>query len=1151
MTEWHIQLLGGFDVRHRGVSVNAAFQTDSARLLLAWLCFHQRETVRRETLASLLWPDRPQAAAHNALRVTLSRIRTALGAAQHVLRAEAQYVVLSLPETWQVDALLLAQAIAAIRAHSHRSAAGCPVCQEQLHVVAQLYRGEFLAGLTPESETLLDWSTRQSEFFHHAALEVFGYLTERALRERAWTDAQTYAGQQLRLEPWHEPAHRQLMLALAHQGQRAAALSHYHYCCELLQRELQIEPEAETQDLAETIRVGQFTSGVLPVHPSLRQAAVLDQLPLIGRDADLRKLINLINVPHTQLISIIGAGGIGKTRLAMRAARLMQFAFRDGACYIFLHPEDQPNWVAPADAAGVAAYLARAIAHSCRIELNDRYPLPAQLIASLKARNSLLVFDSFEHIGAANLFLNELLEAAPECVALVTSRQRLNLRREQVLHLGPLPTRSVNANPSASAQLFIELARHNGASLTDDQAFQEVEQICTALGGLPLGIEIAAASLHGMSLTTLRQTVQQRLQMLHNPLVDVPARHRSLQAVFESTWSTLQSVHQQALAMLSIINAPCPRVAARAIVGDEQALDDLIDLALVRPIDDRIWLHEHVRQLAGEKLASQFTNELTHTAHRRHARWFLSWLAANETELDGHASPLIREGLIASATDLDAAWRWALLNGEWDWLNEAIVAYENLFVFSGRFVEGLEQMYQSLASVTHPTQPAAKRLRARLLVSCAVLQRYRILGRNIEQMLSEAAALAVELDDLRLQAVALIRLGMHQASEGDYENGQRALYQGLALCAAQTWTDIVHEAQLAEITGWRYLCYLCLQQGRYTEAEEHARQAWLRSQQINNPLSIARTLETLGDVASTQGRLVASEQYLQQALAIYQRLQLTHQQTNVLDLLAQNADARGDYSQAQRYYSQALALAREAGNCDAEISAHINLGISYDQMGDYGRALNHTQIALALCDKVSNPRHHTTIMANLSLHAHHNQRHELARTYAQTTIEQAQAFTLPELEAYGYDFLGHAMLALGHLDEAEQAYHQAYIIRQRLNLTVLALESQAGLARIALARNNPTDALRWVLPTIEHLLAGHQLYGAEETTRIYWTAYQALTANHDPRAPIILALAQQLVHERAQQLSDPMSRTIYLSVDVNHQILSTGRANTQRSPTAA
>ncbi|WP_322487228.1 BTAD domain-containing putative transcriptional regulator [Chloroflexus sp.] len=1143
MTEWHIQLLGGFDVRRDGVSLNSAFQTDSARLLFAWLCLNQRQAVRRETLANLLWSDRPQSVAQNTLRVTLSRIRKALGNDHHVLRTEPATVTLDLPSSWQVDALDFTQAVAAVRNHSHRSAAGCPSCQAHVRAAATLYRGAFLAGISPESELFLEWSTHQGEAMHRAAIEVFGHLAERALREGDWPAAQSYAGQQLHLELWHEAAHRQLMRALAQQGQRAAALAHYQTCCDILQREFGIEPEAETQHLASTIRAGHLTNATSL--PSQRQAAAIDQLPLIGRASEVETLAGWLNQPDMQLISVVGAGGIGKTRLAMRAAHLMQYAFRDGVRYIFLHPEDDAA-IANKDA---AEHVARAIAAACHIELNDRQPVPEQVIAALQTRAYLLVFDSFEHVAAANLFVNELLEAAPYCVALITARQPLHLRREQVLKVRPLSTAITAEGLSPSAQMFIELAERSGIAFSGRMAIDDIEHICADLDGLPLGIELAAASLYSMSLPALRQTVEQSIKTLRSPLADTPARHRSLTAIFVSTWQTLTERSRQALAMLSIVRAPCLIEAAQAITGDAPALDELFDLALVRRLDDStVWLHEHIHQLASEKLAGDFGHELANEAARRHAHWFLGWLAGSYHAMQGAESFAVRERLIASLNDIEAAWRWALAHSEWDLASAAAPAYEDLFYLSGRLVDGLERIQQSLAYVSHPNQPASQRLRVHLLLAQGLLQRYRSGGPAIEAMLHEAVRLAEQMVDPLLLAQTLLRLGIIE-NAGSYKETGRATLDRLRAVLDQSVPADSLDVLAIESTYWRLLSWCELHAGHNELAKEYAQKALDLAGKADHYLMLARCNETLSNVVNAQGDFAGSEYYLQQALAIYQRLRLTYHQTNVLDLLAQNADACGDYGQAQRYYWQELALARECGNRDAELVAHINLGISYDQMGHYERALAHTQIALALSDKVGNQKHHTVVLANLSLHAHHNQRHELALDYARTATQQAAH--LLDLQAYGYDFQGHALLALGRIDEAEQAYTQAKALRQRLNYHTLVLESQAGLIRVALARNDLPEALRRAAPIVEHLLAGGNLYGTEETLRIYWTAYQVLEANRDPRAQAILDLGRALVQERASRLSDPASRTIYLNADVNRLIMAAGQPSSLRQPTAA
>lgn len=1148
MTTWHVQLLGGFDIRCNGISLSSAFQTDNARLLFTWLCFHQRQAVRRETLTGLFWPDRPQAAAQNTLRVTLSRIRRALGKASSLLYTSAQTVTLNVPPVWQVDALQFEQIVTTIHSHNHRSILGCRHCQELLQTAETLYQGEFIAGFTPESEPLFDWYTRQREYFHRSFLSVLAQLGEYALRAHDWHSVLTYATRQLEAEPWHESAHRQLMLALARQGQRASALAQYQNCCKILQQELGVEPEPVTQELAVAIR-----EGGLPDDPSYltsrRQAMALDQLPLVGREQEIQTLTDLINRPDLQLITVVGEGGVGKTRLAIRAAQLMRFAFPDGVCYIFLHPEDGFAANIGLLTLNPVQYLAHCIATTCEIALNERQSTEAQVIAALQNRACLLVFDSFEHVVTASLFLKELLSAATQCVALVTSRQRLYLRQEHVLHLAPLSTTSTAQQVSPGARMFVELARRQGMTFTTADEYCDIDQVCSALSGLPLGIELAVACLNSMNLTTLRQTVFRSVKSLNSPILDVPGRHRSLQAVFESTWNSLSEASRQALAMLSVVNAACPLAAALAITESEQALAELIELSLVHHLaEDRIWLHEYVRQFASEKLAQDFDHaNFREVAYRRHAHWFLRWLTSSRSDLRGPQSFEIRENLAANLIDIEAAWHWALVHAEWDLVANAALAYEDLYRLMGRFVAGVERFQQSLAYVTNPITSSAKRLRASLLSGYVSLQRLRSGHQHVFSVTAEALALAEQLADPLLQAMIKCQSGMLNTLAGDHEQGQQEFLQALALLNGPNGTFHDTDALLIIATCLRSLSEIDLRLGNLEAATDFAQRAMAVCQQTHDHLAIARCFETLSNVVSAQGKLEESDHYLRQALDIYQRLRVTYQKTRVLDLLAQNADARGDYALAQRYYFQGLALARESGDRDAEIIARINLGISADFMGNYDQALEHTRLALALSELVSDRRHRTTITANLSLYAHHNQRHNLALSYAQATIEQAQRSGLRELEGYGYDFQGHALLALHHLDEAELSYQKALHIRQQFNNPALVLESQAGLTRVALARHDTTEALRRALPIVDHLLAGGHLNGAEETLRIYWTVYQALMLNADARASAILALGYHLIQERAGRLSDPRQRSIYLNIDVHRQIVATYQAQIGQS----
>ncbi|WP_169237774.1 AfsR/SARP family transcriptional regulator [Candidatus Roseilinea sp. NK_OTU-006] len=424
MSRWRVQLLGGFGLWRDETVLAHRFETDSARALFAWLCLNAGKPARRDTLAALLWPDKRQAAALSALRTALARIRRALGDADDVVQADTSSVTLTLPDDWDMDTAHFEQAITRARSHRHRRATGCPQCLADLRQAIGVYEGELLAGLTVESDLFLDWLTRQREHFHRAALDALDTLAERAALEGDWATVARHSERQLGLEAWHEPAHRRRMQALARQGQRAAALAHYQACEQILRREFGIAPEPDTQRLAEAIRAGQWPGAPESPAPAQNHAESLDRLPFVGRERDARALTDLLNRPEARLVSVIGEGGIGKTRLAIRAAQDMRFAFEDGARFIFLHPEDRPADAPETARARAASHLAWHIADACQITLSDRRPPETEVIAALKSRHYLLVFDSFEHALEAGAFLNELLEAAPGCAALVASRQR-------------------------------------------------------------------------------------------------------------------------------------------------------------------------------------------------------------------------------------------------------------------------------------------------------------------------------------------------------------------------------------------------------------------------------------------------------------------------------------------------------------------------------------------------------------------------------------------------------------------------------------------------------------------------------------------------------------------------------------------------------
>jgi DNA-binding SARP family transcriptional activator len=404
----------------------ATFATDRARALLAYLAVEADRPHRREALAALLWPDRPETAARRNLSQTLARLRRAID--DH--HAAPPFLLIT-AKTIQFNA------------DSANGGAGtgvdrCPACIDRLEQAADLYRGEFMHGLfLPDGQLFEEWALFKREQLHRRALDVLRMLTAIYEAEGTYDRARHYAQRQLSLEPWREEAHRQLMRALALGGQRGAALAQYETCCRLLAEELGAEPHADTTALYQRIQRGELrpANGRIPL-PSLlaRREAPQHNLPpqttpFVGREAELAELVRWLADPEVRLVTILGPGGMGKTRLSIEAARAQRDAFPHGVVFVPLAAVD------PAPLAGSESPLVAPLAKTLGLTSHGNDTVRDQLLAYLQDREMLLVLDGFEHLVETADVVSELLSQAPRLKVLATSRQRLNLQEEWLLSL--------------------------------------------------------------------------------------------------------------------------------------------------------------------------------------------------------------------------------------------------------------------------------------------------------------------------------------------------------------------------------------------------------------------------------------------------------------------------------------------------------------------------------------------------------------------------------------------------------------------------------------------------------------------------------------------------------------------------------------------
>jgi predicted ATPase/DNA-binding SARP family transcriptional activator len=622
---------------------NVAIERRKAFALLAYLASMPGPHAR-SSLGVLLWPDADATQGRANLSRALVDVREAIGA--DALSADVDRVGLH-PDALTVDAARFRACVTQVEAHRHGRDPLCDDCLSLLAEAADLYCGDFLAGFTlrdtPEFDT---WQTFQSESLR---LELGETLEKLALgyADRNDTDrAIPYARRWLNLDPLSEPAHRCLMQLYAASGERAAAFAQYETCQKALQSALGIPPEPETTALYEQIKKGVVPArrmeAAAGVSAALRPAALrpVNNVPaqsgaFIGRERELAEVAARLADPACRLLTVLGPGGIGKTRLAIEAGRAELPRFPHGVCFVDLAP-----------VASVGSLSAAILGALGAPERPGASP-DQQLLDLLKDRQLLLVLDNYEHLlsGAepdrrdACGLVTQMVANASHVKLVVTSRERLKLHDEWLLPIKGLELRPIGARHSPgealaslkqypATALFLNcLLRVCPGLKVVAEDVSTIAHICRMLDGSPLAIELAAAWTRVLPLAEIAQQLERGLELLTTTMRGVPARQRSMTATFDYSWRMLSGRQRSLLCQLSVFSGGFTREAAEAVSDATLAeLASLGDASWLGPsVAGRYALHELVRQYCAGKLASEYAAEAGETAdqvRKRHAAYY-------------------------------------------------------------------------------------------------------------------------------------------------------------------------------------------------------------------------------------------------------------------------------------------------------------------------------------------------------------------------------------------------------------------------------------------------------------------------------------------------------------------------------------------------